>query len=145
MAFRSAICVGRSHHDAELARSSGVDRLVISPLGASQGFEGPPTNRSPAASPYGSEKCGALGISGAHDAERHIPRLGDGNNRGYVVGYVHRGTASPSRAKLAANEPLTGDREVSRSNCLSRFRSRARFPTMSDAVTSATRVAPHNY
>ena len=54
------------------------------------------------------------------------------------------GAASPSRAKLAANEPLTEDREVSRSNCLSRFWSRARFPTMSDAVTSATRVAAHD-
>ena len=48
------------------------------------------TNRSPAASPYGSEKCGALGIGGAHDAERHIPRFRGGNNRGYVVGYVRR-------------------------------------------------------
>ena len=48
------------------------------------------TNRSPAASPYGSEKCGALGISGAHDAERHIPRFRSGNNRGCVVGYVRR-------------------------------------------------------
>ena len=43
------------------------------------------TNRLPAASPHGSEQYGALGIIGAHDAERHIPRFRSGNNRRYFV------------------------------------------------------------
>ena len=38
----------------------------------------------------GSKECGALRIGCAHDAERHIPGLGRGNERRYVVGYIRR-------------------------------------------------------